>query len=76
MKIGHKFLSHTINKIITVITGVILISAVFIYIDSIYGININKSNALTKEEVEWLKNHGPLIYAADRNAPPLRYRCF
>ncbi len=73
MKIGHKFLSNTINKIITVITGVILISAVFIYIDSIYGININKSNALTKEEVEWLKNHGPLIYAADRNAPPLRY---
>lgn len=34
---------------------------------------MGKNMALTDEEIEWLNNNGPLIYAADRNAPPLRY---
>ncbi|WP_069876025.1 transporter substrate-binding domain-containing protein [Fusibacter sp. 3D3] len=28
---------------------------------------------LTADELEWLEHHGPLIYAADNNAPPLRF---
>ncbi len=31
------------------------------------------SNGLTIEERNWLKEHGPIIYGADENAPPLRY---
>jgi len=35
--------------------------------------NIGFSNTLTERETMWLKEHEPLIYAADRNAPPLRF---
>jgi len=31
------------------------------------------SNGLTIEERNWLKEHGPIIYGADENAPPLRF---
>lgn len=42
-----------------------------------YDINLYEylkhSSQITKEEKEWLKNHGPIIYGADNNSPPLRY---
>lgn len=42
-----------------------------------YNINLleylGKSNELTREEREWLNQHGDIIYGADNNAPPLRY---
>lgn len=31
------------------------------------------SNGLTPEEKQWLNDHGPIIYGADENTPPLRY---
>lgn len=42
-----------------------------------FGVNLAEyftiSKPLTKEEQQWLKNHGDIIYGADKNAPPLRY---
>jgi len=42
-----------------------------------YNINIiqyfYKSQPLTQEEKQWLTTHGPIIYGADQNSPPLRY---
>jgi len=42
-----------------------------------YNINIVqyffKSQALSYDEKQWLSNHGPIIYGADQNSPPLRY---
>ncbi|MEN1761768.1 hypothetical protein [Anoxynatronum sibiricum] len=32
-----------------------------------------ESALLTYEEKQWLQENGPLVYAADRNAPPLRF---
>lgn len=37
------------------------------------GINSSFSNILSENEKEWLEKQGSLIYAADRNAPPLRF---
>lgn len=31
------------------------------------------SSGLTIDEKKWLKEHGPIIYGADKNAPPLRF---
>ncbi len=42
-----------------------------------YNINIiqylYKSQPLTADEKQWLVSHGPIIYGADKNSPPLRY---
>lgn len=42
-----------------------------------YNINIiqyfYKSQPLTDDEKQWLNQHGPIIYGADKNSPPLRY---
>lgn len=42
-----------------------------------YNVNIiqffYKSQALTGDEKQWLSDHGPIIYGADQNSPPLRY---
>ncbi|MGE5628366.1 MAG: transporter substrate-binding domain-containing protein [Solirubrobacterales bacterium] len=42
-----------------------------------YNINIiqyfYKSQPLTDGEKQWLNQHGPIIYGADKNSPPLRY---
>lgn len=65
----------------------IYISGIFILIFTVnlinyivenqYGVNLIEystiSKPLTKEEKQWLKNHGDIIYGADKNAPPLRY---
>lgn len=37
------------------------------------GLNNNFSNILSEKERAWLATQGSLIYAADRNAPPLRF---
>lgn len=46
-------------------------------VETQYGVNLVEyftiSKPLTKEEQQWLKNHGDIIYGADKNAPPLRY---
>lgn len=34
---------------------------------------LERSQGLTHAEREWLDSHGPIIYGADQNAPPLRY---
>jgi len=36
-------------------------------------LDLFKINRLTAEERQLLEEHGPLIYGADQNAPPLRY---
>jgi len=43
------------------------------FITKYFGLSIRKTTDLTDEEIEWLKNNGALIYASDKNAPPLRY---
>lgn len=51
---------------------VALLGALFLgysfILDRQYG-----STLLSDTEKEWLKSHGNLVYAADRNAPPLRF---
>ncbi|MCC3869633.1 transporter substrate-binding domain-containing protein [Terrisporobacter mayombei] len=46
-------------------------------VENQYGVNLIEystiSKPLTEEEKQWLKNHGDIIYGADKNAPPLRY---
>ena len=46
-------------------------------VETQYGVNLVEyftiSKPLTTEEQQWLKNHGDIIYGADKNAPPLRY---
>lgn len=32
-----------------------------------------KSSDLTEEELNWLEEHGPLIFGSDQSSPPLRY---
>ncbi|QZY54223.1 ATP-binding protein [Crassaminicella profunda] len=47
------------------------------FVDNKYDISfieyIKNSRELTIREENWLKKHKPIIFAADRNAPPLRY---
>jgi len=37
------------------------------------GIREKSQVKLMPSEIDWLKTHGSLVYAADNNAPPLRY---
>ena len=63
-----------------IIFGFFLISIILI-INSYWKIEyhtnfiefITKSYELTDAEKKWLKQHGPIVYAADNNSPPLRY---
>lgn len=50
---------------ITVVTLIFITNSIYNY--------INLSDNLSEKEREWIRNHGTLIYAADRNAPPLRF---
>lgn len=50
-----------------------VISIIFLYILISQNYNIGFSDTLTEKEAIWLKKQEPLIYAADRNAPPLRF---
>lgn len=61
------------NRILrqTAIIFIIVITLIFLT-NSIYNF-LNQSNNLTEKEREWIRQRGTLIYAADRNAPPLRF---
>lgn len=67
------------KKNFLVMLFIILFLMVFInkLIVNKYNINIiqyiYKSQHLTQEEEQWLSSHGPIIYGADQNSPPLRY---
>ncbi|MCC5466233.1 transporter substrate-binding domain-containing protein [Pelosinus baikalensis] len=68
----HKKLVYTIILIILLVLGVINSFWEFEYnVNSLES--FGKSNELTREEREWLDQHGDIIYGADNNAPPLRY---
>jgi len=61
--------------------GFIIIITAFIFANSYLKIEHNmniveyfsKDNRLTASEIEYLKEHGDLIYGSDQNTPPLRY---
>lgn len=62
---GHK----AYKQIAIIFIILIILFPLFIILNN----RINLSNNLTKKEREWLHQQGSLIYAADRNAPPLRF---
>jgi len=68
----HKKLVYIIILIILLVLGVINS-----FLEFEYNVNLleyfGKSNELTREEREWLNQHGDIIYGSDNNAPPLRY---
>jgi len=51
----------------------IIILLVIILILFYYGYENRKVDLLTDKEIQWLKEQGEFIYAANENAPPLRY---
>lgn len=63
------------------ISGVLIliftINLINYIVESQYGVSLMEystiSKPLTEEEKQWLKDHGKIIYGADKNAPPLRY---
>ncbi len=63
------------------ISGVLIliltIKLVNYIVEDQYGVSLMEystiSKPLTEEEKQWLKDHGDIIYGADKNAPPLRY---
>lgn len=63
------------------ISGVLIliftINLINYIVENQYGVNLIEystiSKPLTEEEKLWLKDHGDIIYGADKNAPPLRY---
>ena len=61
----YKVFKQTIVAFITVIALVSLFKSINDY--------IGLSNNLTEKEREWIRQQETLIYAADRNAPPLRF---
>lgn len=63
-------LSKNILKILLLLL-VVFISITFI--NDYFDFDVGKNTSLTDEEIEWLKNNEVLIYASDKNAPPLRY---
>lgn len=59
---------------VCLLTGILFINS---YIKLEFDMNLleylQSNSTLTKEEVEYLKDHNTLIYGADYNSPPLRY---
>ncbi|WP_343347328.1 transporter substrate-binding domain-containing protein [Terrisporobacter petrolearius] len=63
------------------ISGVLIliftINLINYIVENQYGVSLMEystiSKPLTDEEKQWLKDHGKIIYGADKNAPPLRY---
>ncbi|MBK5241780.1 transporter substrate-binding domain-containing protein [Clostridium sp.] len=63
------------------ILGFLIIITALIFTNSYFKIEHNmniveyfsKDNRLTASEIEYLKEHGDLIYGSDQNTPPLRY---
>jgi len=61
------------NNIIKIFILLFVVFISVIGLSRYFGLNFDKNTNLTEEELEWLENNVPLVYAADRNAPPLRY---
>lgn len=61
------------NNIIKIFILLFVVFISVIGLSRYFGLNFDKNTTLTEEELEWLENNVPLVYAADRNAPPLRY---
>lgn len=63
-------------KIVLIIVVLVLLLS-NMYVVSKYDINLFKYirylDGLSKNEREWLREHGSIIYGADQNSPPLRY---
>lgn len=63
--------------IVGVLILIFILKLINYIVENQYGVNLSEyftiSKPLTKEEQQWLKNHGDIIYGADKNAPPLRY---
>lgn len=63
--------------ILGVLILIFILNLINYIVENQYGVNLVEyftiSKPLTKEEQQWLKNHGDIIYGADKNAPPLRY---
>ncbi|MGL4730829.1 MAG: transporter substrate-binding domain-containing protein [Clostridium sp.] len=66
-----------------ILKGILFISVIFILLLNLYTLysyEVNiityglKSRKITKEEYEWLKNQGEIIYASDQNSPPLAFK--
>lgn len=62
------------------VTFVLIVTWLFFanqFIRSNYHMNIfqyfNNDHQLTESDRQFLKDHGPIIYASDNNSPPLRY---
>jgi len=63
------------------ILGFLILITAFIFANTYFKIEHNmnvteyfsKDNWLNASEIEYLKEHGDLIYGADENTPPLRY---
>ena len=63
------------------ILGFLILITAFIFANTYFKIEHNmniieyfsKDNWLNASEIEYLKEHGDLIYGADQNTPPLRY---
>lgn len=51
----------------------IVLSLIIISIISIYAYKLNRSEFLTDKEIQWLEEQDEIIYAANNNAPPLRF---
>lgn len=53
------------------------ILSINIYLNTKYNISLfqylSRSNKITKEERNWLEDHGTIIYGTTNNNPPLRY---
>lgn len=55
---------------------ILLIILFFVYLNINHislSLNNSEKSTLTYDEQDWLKEQGKLIFAADRNAPPLRF---
>ncbi|WDV47992.1 transporter substrate-binding domain-containing protein [Clostridiaceae bacterium M8S5] len=67
------------KRIISVLSLFLIMFLLFVnrYLEIEYSLNLyeylSRSKRLTKEELNYLKSHGDIIYASDYNSPPLRY---
>jgi polar amino acid transport system substrate-binding protein len=68
------------RKVLYALILSIILTIVFAnrYIEIEYDISMieyfSKFRGLTREEEEWLDNHGNIIYGSDYSSPPLRYK--
>ncbi|SHK21178.1 polar amino acid transport system substrate-binding protein [Geosporobacter subterraneus DSM 17957] len=61
------------SALIILMVAISMYFSIIGYADVITDLKNHKNPILTFEEQRWLKEQGSLIYAADNNAPPLRF---